>query len=53
VGLASRGLRDLDEGLQRVVEAAERAALRRRALGIFLRSLAWTAGVMLVVLLLP
>jgi len=53
VGFASRGLRDLDEGLQQVVQEAERSALRRQALGVFLKSLGWTALVTAVLLLLP
>lgn len=51
--LASRGLRDLDEGVERIEDAEERRVLRRQALRVLAKSLAATVVAMLVVLLLP
>jgi len=52
VRLAARGARDMDDGVQPVMERAERAALRRRARGLQLRATLWTvAGVVLALAL--
>jgi hypothetical protein len=40
VRLAARGLRDLDSGEQVIDDPAERAALRRQATRVYLKSLA-------------
>lgn len=42
--MAARGTRDDDSGEVPILEAAERAALRRQALGVYRRALALAAA---------
>jgi len=53
VALASRGLRDLDGGIERIDDQEQLRVVRAQARRIRLQGLAWTAAVMAVVLLLP
>ena len=56
MGLASRGLRDMDDGPQRIKNAAELAQVQRQARTVYrkglLSALALTAGWMIIALLL-
>jgi hypothetical protein len=51
--LASRGLRDLDGGVERIDDAEERRILRMQAFRVLGRSVLATAVAMAVVVLLP
>jgi hypothetical protein len=50
VRLAARGARDLDGGVERVIEHTERAALRRQARRVLVQSLVLGLGVALATL---
>jgi hypothetical protein len=51
VVLASRGLRETEQGTEAVADAAEREALRRQARGVHLRAAALAIAVTLLALL--
>jgi hypothetical protein len=53
VGLASRGLRDMDEGPERIEDAVELARVRRQALRVNSKSVALATVMLLVALALP
>lgn len=53
VHLASRGLRDLGEGVERVEDPSERQALRSQATRVMWKALGATVVLMIGVLLLP
>lgn len=50
--LASRGLRDMGEGLQRIEDGAELDAVRAQARRVLYKSFVATGAVMVVLLLL-
>lgn len=41
MNLASRGLRDMDGGVERIEDAAVRAQVQRQARRVYLRGAAW------------
>ena len=51
--LASRGLRDLDDGPERIEDPGELVAVRAQARGVLLRSLIATVLVSAAVMALP
>lgn len=51
--LASRGLRDMGRGPERIGDASELSTVRAQARGVLLRSLAAAALVMFALALLP
>jgi len=53
VSLASRGLRDMDGGPEKIEDAGELAIVRRQARRIHLRAAAWTVVLTAAALLLP
>jgi hypothetical protein len=53
VRLASRGLRDLDGGAEPIEDLEELRVVRAQARRVLWESIAWTALVVVVVLLLP
>ena len=53
MNLASRGLRDLDDGPQGLTDDVEKAALRVQARKVYLESAAWAAVLTLVTMALP
>ncbi len=53
MSLASRGLRDLDDGPERIEDEGERAAVRAQARGVLRRSLLATVLVSAAVMMLP
>ena len=50
--LASRGLRDMDGGPERIEDEGELARVRAQARGVLFKSFLATGGVMIVLLLL-
>gem|GEM_PF-1090957 len=53
MGLASRGLRDLDTGVEKVTDEAERAALMAQGRTVNLQSLAIAAVLTAIALAIP
>ncbi len=53
MNLASRGLRDLDDGPQGIAEGVEKAALKVQARKVYLESAGWATVLTFVAWMLP
>jgi hypothetical protein len=53
VNLASRGLRDMDGGVERIEDAAVRAQVQRQARRVYVRGVLWATALTALALLVP
>jgi hypothetical protein len=53
MALASRGLRDMDQGIERIEDAEEALVVRGKARRVLLKSVAATVAVVVALMLLP